>query len=82
MPHDEYQKQQEEDKRLLIEIELRSLERHIAEATPEQKEVRMIAGDRSFTLEEMLAEIKEGTPYGEMFLAMRQKSRLERLRRK
>jgi hypothetical protein len=67
---------------VLREIEIRSLERQIAQATPEQKEVRMIAGDRSFSLEEMLEEIREGTAYGEMFLAMRQKSRLERLRRK
>jgi hypothetical protein len=82
MADEQYRKLQEEDRQVLREIEIRALERDIEEATPEEKELRMIAGDRSFTLEEMLAEIKEGTEYGEMFLAMRKKSRLERLRRR
>jgi hypothetical protein len=82
MPDDQYRKQLEEDERVLKEVEIRSLEREIEKATPEEKELRMIAGDRSFTLEEMLAEIKEGTSYGDSFLAMRMKSRLERLRRR
>jgi hypothetical protein len=82
MPDDQYRKQVEEDERILREVEIRALEREIKDLTPEEKELRMIAGDRSFTPEEMLAEVKEGTSYGESFLARRMKSRLERLRRR
>ena len=82
MSEDKYHKQEAEDRQVLRAIEIRAMEHELEMATPEERELVMIAGDRSFTLEEMLAEVKEGTEYGETYLKMRQKSQLERLRRK
>ena len=81
--NDEFSKREQEDKELMRQLEIRNLEKMIAEIPPEKrKEHKIIVGTRTFTLEELLAEAKEGTEYGNLFVSMQSKSRIERLRRK
>ena len=82
MSDKQFKKRQEEDRKMLRELEVQAIRAEIEAATPEEKAIRIYAGDRSFTLEQLLKEVQEGTVYGETFLKMRGKSRIERLRRK
>lgn len=83
MAHDEYTSRTAEDKEVLRQLEIKALEKIIQETPAGQLEKhKLVVGNRSFTLQEILNEAKEGSEYGELFLAMQSKSRLEQLRRK
>ena len=83
MADEKYTKRQDEDKEVLRALEIQNLQKTIEE-TPEEerKKYTVVVGNRSYTLEEMLDEVKEGTEHGELYIATMAKSRIERLRRK
>jgi len=78
-----YAQRREEDRAVLRELEIRQLETLIKE-TPREKrtELKMVVGDKTYTLDQILEEAKKGTEFGVKFLDMQAKSRLERLRRR
>jgi hypothetical protein len=83
MTDEAFQKRKDEDRRLLRALEAQNLRTAIAETPPEELEkYTVVVGDRSFTLQQMLNEVEEGTEYGELYVATMVKSRTERLRRK
>jgi hypothetical protein len=83
MASEEYTARREEDREVLRQLEIRHLETLIAETPADKRaELKMIVGDRSFTLDQILAEAKEGTEVGLTFLDMQARSRLERLKRR
>ena len=83
MAKEEYTARKEEDRQVLRQLEIRNLEKLIEETPADKRtEHKLVVGNRTFTLDEILAETKAGTEHGEMFLSMQAKARLERLRRK
>lgn len=79
----EYTERREEDREVLRRLEIQHLEKMIAETPKEEREAhKLVLGDRTFTLDEILAEAKAGTEFGLKFLEMQSRSRLERLRRR
>jgi hypothetical protein len=83
MTRDDYSKRRQEDAEVLRQLEIRRLEKKIAELpSKDRREHKLIVGNRTFTLDEILNEAKEGTEYGRLYLNMQTRSRLERLRRK
>jgi hypothetical protein len=82
MPDDNYEKRKAEDERVLREWDLESLRKMIAEMPAAQrKEERLVIGDRTFTMDELLKEAEKGTEYGKIILEAQAKLRLEQLRR-
>lgn len=80
---DKFSERESQDKELLRQLEIQTLEKTIQDTPLEEREkYKLIVGNRSFTLEQILAEAKEGTEYGDMFLKMQSRSRMERMRRK
>jgi len=79
---DEYANRKQQDEELQRQLEIKNFEKMLEELTPEKrKEPFLVAGDRTFTLEEMLEEIHKGTRFGEQFLKAQSRSRIERARR-
>jgi len=83
MSNEKYWKRKEEDRQLLRELEIKNLEAIISETPQEDLDkYTVVVGDRTFTLHDMLRDVQEGTEYGELYISMMSKSRVERLRRK
>lgn len=82
MPDDKYDKRKAEDERVLREWDLKSLRKIVAEMPAAQrKEAKLVIGDKTFTVDELLKEAERGTEYGKMILQAQAKLRLEQLRR-
>lgn len=82
MPEDKYDKRTAEDERVLREWDIESLRTMIAEMSAAQrKDAKLVMGDRTFTVDELLKEAERGTKYGKMILQAQAKLRLEQLRR-
>lgn len=72
-----------QDEQVLQGLEIEALEKAVKEMSPEKrKEPRLVVADRSFSLEQLLEEVRKGTPVGKHYLQAQRKSRLEQLRRK
>jgi hypothetical protein len=83
MENENYTSRTAEDKEVLRQLEISTLAKMIQNTPAEKRdEYKLVVGDRTFTLQEMLEEAKRGTEYGELFLAVQSKSRLEQLKRK
>jgi len=83
MPDEEYRKRKEEDRQVLRALEIEELKNTIRKTPPEEVEkLTIVMGERTFTLDEMLAQIQERTEYGELYISSMSKSRIERLRRR
>lgn len=83
MADNTYDKRKKEDEQVFRQLEIDRLEKIVGEIPEEEEEqFTIVMGDRSFTMEEILAEAREGTEYGNKYLSMQENSRLERLRRK
>lgn len=72
-----------EDEKILQELEIKALEKAVAEMPSEKRrEPKLVVANRSLSLEELLEEVRKGTPVGKHYLQAQRKSRLEQLRRK
>lgn len=78
----EYSDRKQHDEELQRQFEIKNFEKMLEELPPEKlKEPFLVAGDRTFTLEEMLDEVRKGTSFGIQFLKTQSRSRIERTRR-
>lgn len=83
MPDSPYEKRKGEDEEVLRKWDLDSLRKMVAEMPAAQrKEARLVVGDRTFTVDEILDEAERGTTYGKMILQAQARLRLEQLRRR
>ncbi len=83
MANENYQKRKAEDEALQRRFHVESLKRMIAEMPPERrKEAKLVVQDRTFSPEEILAEVEKDSEYGRLFLKMQARMHLEQLRRK
>ncbi len=82
MADDTYDKRRAQDQEVLRQWGLESL-RKMAEEMPEaqRRTTRMVVGDRSFTVDEILREVDQDTEYGRLMLKAQEKLRIEQLRR-
>jgi hypothetical protein len=82
VPDDAYEKGRNQDERVLREWDLASLRKMIAGMPAAQRrEAKLVIGDRTLTVDEMLKEAEKGTEIGKVILRTQTKLRLEQLRR-
>ena len=82
MTDEKYEQRKAEDREVLRRLEIEAVEGIFQEmSVPEREELRLVVGERTFTVEEILDEARRGTEYGEDFLKTHAKARLERMRR-
>lgn len=79
----EFEERDQQDAELLRQMEIQALERMVAELPAEERgQLLLVVGDKSFTPEQMVEEAKKGSKYGELFIGMQVRARVEAMRRK
>ena len=83
MQNEKFNKRKEEEQQLRIKLEIHQLEEMISlKSESERNEKKLVVGDRTFSLNEILEEATKGTSYGKMFLATQSKLRNEKARKR
>ncbi len=83
MTNEKFNKRKEEEEQLRMKLEIHHLEEMISsKSESERNEKKLIVGDRSFSLNEILTEANKGTSYGKLFLDTQAKLRNEKARRR
>ena len=82
MANDKFDKRKAGDDEAMRLWGIESLQKMISEMPAAQRsESKLVVGNQSFTVDELLKEVEEGTEVGKMYLRAQDKLRIEQLRR-